>query len=548
MKPEKMNLDRWKKAVYEPFIHKHKERKARFGTSSGVVLDPLYSEKNPPKSIGLPGCYPFTRGILPSVYRGKLWSIRQYAGFGTASESNARYRYLLSQGQTGLSVAFDLPTQLGMDSDDEQSRGEVGKVGVAVDSIDDMERLFMDIPLDRVSVSMTINAPAAVLWSMYIVLAEKRGITPDKLNGTIQNDVLKEYIARGTYIFPPKPSLRLVTDIFEYGSQHVPNWNTISISGYHIREAGATAVEELGFTFANAICYVESAIERGLNPDSFLPRISFFWNAHNHFFEETAKFRAARRIWATLCRTRFRSVQPRSWMHRFHVQTGGSTLTAQQPLNNIVRTTIQALSSVLGGTQSLHTNAYDEALCLPTETAATVALRTQQILAYESKVADTVDPLGGSYFIEKMTDEIERHVCKIIEKIDDMGGMITAIEKGYPQHSIQESSYAYQRAVESQEEVVVGVNEFKTDNEVALPVLKVNERCERDQIRNLRKFRQKRNSRNARTACRRLTVAAQSGKNLMPFILEAVRQNATVGEITVAMKDIFGEAKHESNL
>ncbi|MBI4179344.1 methylmalonyl-CoA mutase [bacterium] len=524
------------------------ERRPAFQTSSGIPVEPLYSPENPAAELGFPGEFPYTRGILASLYRGKFWTMRQYAGFGTAAESNARYKYLLAQGQTGLSIAFDLPTQLGMDSDDELARGEVGKVGVAIDSIEDMDRLLDGIPLDRVSISMTINAPAAILWALVIAVAKRRKVPLAKLQGTIQNDVLKEYIARGTYIFPPRPSLRVVTDIFEYGGRAVPNWNTISISGYHIREAGATAAQELGLTFANAVCYVESAVGRGLDPDDFLPRVSFFWNAHNQFFEEIAKFRAARRIWAKLSRDRFKAKNPRSWMHRFHTQTGGSTLTAEQPLNNVARTTVQALAAVLGGTQSLHTNSYDEALGLPTETAATVALRTQQILAHETKAGDTVDPMGGSYYIESLTARLEEDAMSIIRKIDKMGGAAAAIEAGYPQREIQKSAYAAQVALEKKEEIVVGVNEFRARETAAVPVMKIDERPERDQIRRIRAFRKKRKAAAARATCERLTRAAESGENLMPFIVAAVEAGATVGETTLALKKVFGEARHERTL
>ncbi len=539
-----MNFSDWKKGSYGSLIRKVPERHKKFATSSGIPVEPLYSDETPPGHVGFPGEYPFTRGILASMFRGKFWTMRQYAGFGTAAESNARYKYLLSQGQTGLSVAFDLPTQLGLDSDDPLAAGEVGKVGVAIDSIEDMERLFKDIPLDRVSVSMTINAPASILWALVLAVAKRRGVQAEKLNGTIQNDVLKEYIARGTYIFPPRPSLRIISDIFEFGGRTVPNWNTISISGYHIREAGATAAQELGLTFANAICYVESAIGRGLNPDRFLPRVSFFWNAHNQFFEEVAKFRAARRVWAKLCLERFKAKDPKSWMHRFHTQTAGSTLTAQQPLNNIARTTVQALAAVLGGTQSLHTNAYDEALCLPTETGATVALRTQQILAHESKIGDTVDPLGGAPYIEYLTDRLEDETLAIIRKVDEMGGAVAAIEAGYPQREIQRSAYAVQKQIEGREEIVVGVNDFKTDREEPVPMLKIDAKLERDQVKRLRAFRKKRNGRAAQSACNRLTKAAVSTENLMPHIVTAVESGATVGEIAGAMKKVFGEASH----
>jgi len=461
----------WLDKTRKSFIEKRAEQKDKFTTLSNVNVEPLYSKsdlkKDDKENIGYPGEYPYTRGVYPSMYRGRYWTMRQYAGFGDAKQSNERYKYLLFQGQTGLSVAFDLPTQIGYDSSDQICDGEVGKVGVAIDSLKDMEILFDDIPLDKVSTSMTINSPAAVLLAMYIVVAEKQGVTMDKLTGTIQNDILKEYVARGTYIFPPKPSMRLITDIFEYCSKNVPRWNTISISGYHIREAGSTAIQEIGFTLADGIAYVEAAIKTGLDVDKFAKRLSFFFNAHNNLFEEVAKFRAARRLWAKIMKERFHAKDEKSLMLRFHTQTAGSTLTAQQPDNNIPRVTIQALSAVLGGTQSLHTNSRDEALSLPTEESVRIALRTQQIIAEESGVTDTVDPLGGSYFVEALTDKLEKDAMSYIEKIDEMGGMVEAIEKGYVQREIQKEAYRFQKELENKERIVVGMNKYQNKRRVA---------------------------------------------------------------------------------
>lgn len=533
------------KAKTEELLKKVPERKEAFTTSSGIEVERLYLPKNPDEAylekLGFPGEYPFTRGIQPTMYRGKFWTMRQYAGYGTAEETNRRFRYLLEQGQTGLSVAFDLPTQIGYDSDHPMALGEVGKVGVAIDSLEDMEALFEGIPLDHVSTSMTINAPAAILLAMYIAVAEKQGVPADKLAGTIQNDILKEYIARGTYIFPPKPSMRLITDIFAYCSAHVPKWNTISISGYHIREAGSTAVQEVAFTLANAIAYVEAALAAGLEVDQFAPRLAFFFNAHNHFFEEIAKFRAARRMWAKIMKERFGAKNPRSMMLRFHTQTGGSTLTAQQPDNNIVRVALQALAAVLGGTQSLHTNARDEALALPTEESARIALRTQQIIAYETGVADTVDPLGGSYYVEALTDRIEEEAWAYIRKIDELGGAVAAIEQGFPQREIRKAAYETQRKIESGELVVVGVNKFRLENEKQPELLRVDPAIAEKQKAKLERLRQKRDNALVAKRLEALRKAARGTENLMPYILDAVRAYCTVGEICGVLREEFGE-------
>src|SRR5215213_6382029 len=500
------------------------------------------------KDLGAPGEFPYTRGIYPSMYRGRLWTMRQYAGYATAEESNARYKYLLAQGTTGLSVAFDLPTQIGLDSDDPLAVGEVGKVGVAIDSLDDMERLFAGIPLDEVSTSMTINATAAILLSLYLAVARKQNVPFNKVRGTLQNDILKEYIARGTYIYPPVPSLRLVTDIFAFCAREVPNWNTISISGYHIREAGSTAVQEVAFTLADAIAYVESALEAGLKIDEFAPRLSFFFNSHNNLLEEVAKFRAARRLWARIMRERFNARDPRSLMLRFHTQTAGSSLTALQPQVNVVRTTIQALAAVLGGTQSLHTNSMDEALALPTESAARVALRTQQVIAYESGVAETADPLGGSYAIEYLTDQIEESADEYLKKIEAMGGMLRAIESGYVQREIQEAAYRFQKAVEAQEQVVVGVNRFKLDEEPPVNVLRIDPALEQAQVERLRTLRERRDAQAVTDTLSRLREAAQTSENLLPRIVECVESYATVGEISNALRDIWGEYRETSTI
>jgi len=494
---------------------------------------------DPATDLGLPGAFPFTRGPQPTGYRGKLWTMRQYAGFSTAAESNRRYRYLLERGTTGLSIAFDLPTQIGMDSDDPRARGEVGKVGVAIDSIADMETLLDQIPLDRVSISMTINAPASILLALLLVVAERRGLAWSKLNGTIQNDILKEYVARGTYIFPPAPSLRIVTDIFEFCAKEVPRWNTISVSGYHIREAGSTAVQEVAFTLANGLQYVKAAVDRHLDVDGFAPRMSFFFNAHNDFLEEVAKFRAARKLWAKLMTERYAPKDPRSVALRFHAQTAGSTLTAQQPENNVVRVAYQAMAAVFGGCQSLHTNSRDEALALPTEESATIALRTQQILAHETGVTAAVDPLAGSYTMEAMTLDIERGARELVEKIDAMGGAMAAIESGFVQRAIGDAAYAAQQAIESKRSIVVGVNDF-VDETPSLPTLKIDESVERDQVARLRAFREKRRG-DFRSALAALDRAAREGNNLMPPIVDCVRNDCTVGEIVSTLKKTFGE-------
>ena len=522
------------------------ERREHFETSSGIELPVDFNPSNTEevdyeKDLGAPGAYPYTRGIRPNMYRGRFWTMRQYAGYATAEESNARYKYLLAQGTTGLSVAFDLPTQIGLDSDDALAAGEVGKVGVAIDSLEDMERLFDSIPLDTVSTSMTINATASTLLCLYLAVARKQGMPFDKVNGTIQNDILKEYIARGTYIYPPRPSLRLITDTFSFCAREVPNWNTISISGYHIREAGSTAVQEVAFTLADAIAYVESAIEAGLQVDEFAPRISFFFNSHNNLLEEVAKFRAARRLWAHVMRERFSARDPRSLMLRFHTQTAGSTLQAQQPEVNIVRTAIQALAAVLGGTQSLHTNAMDEALALPTERAARVALRTQQVIAHESGIADTVDPLAGSFAIEELTSEIEKRASAYIEKIDAMGGMLRAIETGYVQREIQEAAYQYQRAIERDEEIVVGLNRFQIEEETSIPTLRVDPRIEQAQVERVRAVRARRDAETAEAALAHLEEAARGTENMLPRILACVEAYVTVGEISHRLRRVWGE-------
>jgi methylmalonyl-CoA mutase, N-terminal domain len=529
------------------------ERRERFETSSGIELPNDFNPSNTEevdyeRDLGAPGHYPFTRGIRRNMYRGRFWTMRQYAGYATAEESNARYKYLLAQGTTGLSVAFDLPTQIGLDSDDPLALGEVGKVGVAIDSVEDMERLLDGIPLDTVSTSMTINATASTLLCLYLAVARRQNVSFDKVNGTIQNDILKEYIARGTYIYPPAPSLRLVTDTFAFCAREVPNWNMISISGYHIREAGSTAVQEVAFTLADAIAYTEAALAAGLKVDEFAPRLSFFFNAHNNLLEEVAKFRAARRLWARIMRERFLARDPRSLMLRFHTQTAGSTLTAQQPEVNVARTTIQALAAVLGGTQSLHTNAMDEALALPTEGAARVALRTQQVIAYESGVADTVDPLAGSYAIEHLTDEIERRATDYLEKIDAMGGVLRAIEAGYVQREIQEAAYQYQRAVERDEQTVVGVNRFQSEEEKTIPLLRVDPSVEQSQVERLRALRARRDNDRVEVALLKLEEAARGTENLLPRILDCVEAHTTVGEISHRLRRVWGEYREALTL
>lgn len=536
----------WEEKVLFPLIKIFPERKKEFHTPSGIPVPNIAIPDNCDaqtyvEKLGFPGEYPFTRGVQPTMYRGRHWTMRQYAGFATAEESNERYRYLLQQGQTGLSVAFDLPTQIGYDADDPMSTGEVGKVGVSISSIRDMEILLRDIPLDKVSTSMTINAPAAVLLAMYIAVARRQGVDPQRLRGTIQNDILKEFIARGTYIFPPVPSMRLITDTFKYCKEYVPRWNTISISGYHIREAGSTAVQEIAFTLADAIAYVQAAIDSGLAVDDFSQQLSFFFAAHNNFLEEIAKFRAARRIWAKIMKERFQAKDPKSWMLRFHTQTGGSTLTAQQPENNVVRVAIQALSAVLGGTQSLHTNSMDEALWLPTEKSVKVALRTQQIIGYESGVADTIDPLAGSYYIEQLTDEIERRATAYIKRIDDIGGALMAIEKGYMQSEIQESSYQFQKQIENKETVVVGVNAFQVDESIELERLRVDPAIEKNQIERLRQLRIHRDQNLTNKLLSQLEMTAKSDENLMPILITCVDNDLTLGEICGVLRQTWGE-------
>ena len=534
---------RWEEKVLAPLTKKFPERKSEFKTPSGNSLPVIAipDEFNYEQKLGFPGEYPFTRGIQPNMYRGRLWTMRQYAGYASAEESNQRYRYLLEQGQTGLSVAFDLPTQIGYDADDPIAMGEVGKVGVSISSLADMEMLFKEIPLDKVSTSMTINAPAAVLLAMYIAVAKKHGVSENQLRGTIQNDILKEYVARGTYIFPPTPSMRLITDIFKYCKSNVPRWNTISISGYHIREAGSTAVQEVAFTLANAIAYVKAAIEAGLQVDEFASQLSFFFNAHNNFLEEVAKFRAARRLWAEIMHDQFNAEDPGSMKLRFHTQTAGSTLTAQQPENNVVRVALQALAAVMGGTQSLHTNSMDEALWLPTEKSVRVALRTQQIIAYESGVADSVDPLGGAYLIESMTDEIANQAMQYIRKIEHMGGSLAAIENGFMQGEIQNAAYQYQKGVESKEQIVVGVNAFQVDEQLDLESLKVDPSIELNQREKLAKIRSERNGHRVQELLAHLEQAANGDENLMPLFIECVENDITLGEICGLLRKVWGE-------
>jgi len=514
--------------------------------SSKIPVRPLYTPgdldgNDLETRVGYPGQYPFTRGIQPTMYRGRLWTMRQYAGMGDAEESNKRYKYLLAHGTTGLSVAFDLPTQIGLDSDSPLALGEVGKVGVAIDSIEDMQRLFDGIDLPKISTSMTINATASILLALYVAVGRRQGADVRRLSGTVQNDVLKEYIARGTYIFPPAQAMRIITDMFSWSSENVPEWNPISISGYHMREAGSTAVQEIAFTLGNGIAYAKAAIDAGLDVDNFAPRLSFFFNAHNNFLEEVAKFRAARRMWARIMREQFKAKNPRSWMLRFHTQTAGSTLTAQQPENNIVRTAIQAMAAVLGGTQSLHTNSYDEALALPTEQAARIALRTQQIIAYESGAPQTVDPLAGSYFVETLTNEIETRAAAYLEKIDALGGMIRALERGYVQQEIQNAAYEYQQQVDRGEATVVGVNKFTVDEEKPIPIFQADEALERKQVERVRAVRARRDQQPWEAALKSVEEAARSGANLMPRILQAIEASATVGEISDTLRRVFGE-------
>ncbi len=536
----------WEERVLSKFLAKLPERKEKFTTASSIPVDRVYTplhieDLDYTTDLAFPGEYPFTRGVYPTMYRARLWTMRQYAGFGTAEETNARFKYLLNQGQTGLSVAFDLPTQIGLDCDHPLSQGEVGKAGVSVSTLKDMEILFDGIPLEKVTTSMTINAPATVILAMYIAVAEKQGVAIQKLGGTTQNDILKEFIARGMYAFPPQPSMRLVTDIFEYCSQNMPRWNTISISGYHIREAGATATQEIAFTLANGIAYVEAAVRKGLDLDEFARRLSFFFAAHNNFLEEIAKFRAARRLWAKIMRERFEAENPRSWLLRFHTQTSGSTLTAQQPKNNIVRVAFQALAAVLGGTQSLHTNSFDEAYALPSKEAVRTALRTQQIIAHESGVTDTIDALGGSYYIEYLTDRIEEEAQKYIDRIDSMDGAVAAIEKGYIQREIVESAYRYQKQVEGRKKVVVGVNQFKTEEESPIPILRVDPTVEDKQIERLNTIQRKRDKEKVDDSLDNLRHAAEGDDNLMPVILRAVKEYASLGEICGVLREIFGE-------
>ncbi len=534
----------WKRKKYNKAMETH-PLNLKYTTISGQKINPLYTPLDTSgfdyaEHLGFPGEYPFTRGIHSTMYRGHLWTMRQFSGFGTAEDTNKRYRYLLANGQTGLSVAFHLPTLMGIDSDHPLSRGEVGKCGVAIDSLADMEVLFDQIPLDKITTSMTINAPAAVLWAMYIAVAEKQGISPKIISGTIQNDILKEYIAQKTFIFPPKPSMKLIVDTFEYGAQEVPRWNTISISGYHIREAGATAVQELAFTLRDGIEYVEWALERGLKLDTFAPRLSYFFNAHNDFFEEIAKFRAARKIWADVMRHRFGAKNSRSWLLRFHTQTSGVSLMAQQPYNNVIRVALQALAAVLGGTQSLHTNSLDETYALPSEDAVTIALRTQQIIAHESGVANTIDPLAGSYFLESLTGDMEENARSYIEKIDDMGGMVKAIEMEFPQKEILNSAFAYQKAVEQKEKIIVGVNDFKMEQD-EIPTLIIDDTVEAQQMARLKAIRASRNSKIVKSRLQDLKKAAEDEVNLMPYLLDCVRSYSTLGEIMGTLKEVYGE-------
>jgi methylmalonyl-CoA mutase N-terminal domain/subunit len=538
----------WDEKTYKKSITKNPERQPEFTTASFTPVKPLYTPadlhaESYQDEVNFPGQYPFTRGVQPTMYRGKFWTMRQYAGFGTAKESNERYRFLLSQGQAGLSVAFDLPTQIGYDSDDSIAYGEVGKVGVAIDTLADMEILFNQIPLDKVSTSMTINAPASVLLALYIAVGEKQGVDKSLLSGTIQNDILKEYIARGTYIFPTKPSMRLITNIFEYCTKETPKFNTISISGYHIREAGSTAAQEVGFTLSDGIAYVQAALDAGLDVDKFAGRLSFFFNAHKDLLEEVAKYRAARRLWAKIMRDRFKAKDPRSWMLRFHTQTAGSTLTAQQVDNNIVRVTIQTLAAVLGGTQSLHTNSRDEALALPTEDAVRIALRTQQIVAHESGVTNTIDPLAGSYYVEAMTDQIAHEAMAYIEKIDALGGAAQAIETGFQQSEIQRTAYRYEQELEAKSRIVVGVNKFTIDEEPPKNLLRIDMKVQEEQIKFLNEVKAGRSAAAVAEKLQLLKAAASSDTNLMPFILDAVRVYASVGEICNTLREVYGEYK-----
>ena len=551
LKEIKHRKENWENETASKSLEKLPE-KGEFSTSSNIPINRIYTpldiaDFEYSRDLGFPGEYPLTRGVYPTMYRARLWTMRQYAGFGTAEQTNQRFKYLLEHGQTGLSVAFDFPTQVGYDCDHPMAAGEVGKVGVSTSTLRDMEILFDGIPLDKITTSMTINAPTNILLAMYIAVGQKQGLEQPQLGGTVQNDILKEYVARGMYIFPPKPSMRLVTDIFEYCSQHMPQWNTISISGYHIREAGATAVQEIAFTFANAIAYVQAAIERGLDLDKFAGRLSFFFAAHNNFFEEIAKFRAARRLWAKIMRERFGAKNPASCMLRFHTQTSGVMLTAQQPYNNIIRTALQALTAVLGGTQSLHTNSFDEAYALPSEQAVTIALRTQQIIAYESGVVDSVDPLAGSYYVEYLTNQIEDRAASYIEQIDAMGGAVAAIEKGFMQREIVESAYRFQKEVEAKKRIVVGMNEFVTEKEVPMKILQIDPEIEKKLVERLKQVKMQRNQVKVGEVLNKLRRAAeQEGVNLMPFILQAVKEYTTLGEICDTLREVFGEYKPPS--
>jgi methylmalonyl-CoA mutase N-terminal domain/subunit len=551
LKEIKQEKENWEKEIVAKSLEKLPE-KGEFSTSSNIPISRIYTPLDIAdfdylRDLGFPGEYPLTRGVYPTMYRARLWTMRQYAGFGTAEQTNQRFKYLLEQGQKGLSVAFDFPTQVGYDCNHPMARGEVGKAGVSVSTLRDMEIVFDGIPLDKITTSMTINAPATILLAMYVAVGQKQGREQSQLGGTVQNDILKEYVARGMYIFPPKPSMRLVTDVFEYCSQHMPQWNTISISGYHIREAGATAVQEIAFTFANAIAYVQAAIERGLDLNRFAGRLSFFFAAHNNFFEEIAKFRAARRLWAKIMRERFRAKNPASWMLRFHTQTSGVLLSAQQPYNNIIRTTLQALASVLGGTQSLHTNSFDEAYALPSEQAVTIALRTQQIIAYESEVVDTIDPLAGSYYMEYLTSQIEEKATEYIEQIDDMGGAVAAIEKGFMQREIVESAYRFQKEVEAKKRIIVGVNEFVTEEENPIKILQINPEIEEKLVERLKQVKRQRNQAKVKETLNKLHKAAeQEDANLMPFIIQAVKEYATLGEVCDTLREMFGEYKPPS--
>ncbi|GHO74296.1 methylmalonyl-CoA mutase [Ktedonobacter sp. SOSP1-85] len=543
------SAEEWRATTLRKAQEKAAERKDRFETSSHIPVQPLYTTEDVQaldlhERIGFPGEFPYTRGVQPTMYRSRLWTMRQYAGFGTAEESNKRYHYLLSQGTTGLSVAFDLPTQIGYDADHALSEGEVGKVGVSISSLEDMETLLAGLPLERISTSMTINATASILLALYIAVAKKQGADLRKISGTIQNDVLKEYIARGTYIYPPQHSMRIITDIFQYCAENIPRWNTISISGYHIREAGSTAAQEIAFTLSNAISYVQAALDAGLNVDKFAGQLSFFFNCHNNFFEEIAKFRAARQMWAHIMRERFHAQDPRSLMLRFHTQTAGSTLTAQQPDNNVVRTAYQAMAAVLGGTQSLHTNSKDEALSLPTEDSARLALRTQQILGYETGVADVVDPLAGSYFVESLTAQLEEQAWAYIQKIDELGGSVRAIELGYMQSEIEQAAYTYQLALEQDEAIVVGVNRFTQQHEPPAELLRVDPAIGRGQATKLAALRPRRDNEQVQQRLQALEAAARGSENLMPLIIEAVEAYATLGEISDTLRHIFGE-QHE---